>query len=117
MHVKRDERVTVARDLAQKARDLAFMKKKPSYTKRVFIKDIPLFIRRDMHSVDKHLTIVNFAIALLKIYLSLTDAFYLCAEQLYAGFCFFLYEILVIRFLVLRDYFCFSFLHTSCPPE
>lgn len=115
VYVKRDKGIAVARDLTQKTRYFTFVKQEPSRPQRVFIENIALFIRRDVHTVDKHLSRIYLAVALFKIYLSLPYAFYLCSEQLYARFGFFLYEILVVRFLVLRYYL--SLFHTPYPPE
>ncbi len=116
MHVKRHDGVSVAGNLPEKTQDFSLVQKKLSDTQRVFVENIALFVRRNMHPVYKYLPIVYLAVAFLKIYLSLTNAFYLCSAQLDARFDFFLYEILVMCFLVLCEYSRALFFHNPYPP-
>lgn len=116
MHVKGHDGVSVAGNLSKKTQYLPLVQKKLSDTQRVLVENIALFIRRNMHPVYEHLPIVYLAVAFLKIYLSLTNAFYLCSAQFDARFDFFFYEILVMCFLVLCEYSRALFLHNPYPP-
>ncbi len=58
-----------------------------------------------MHTVNKHLSVVDFAIAFLQVDFTLTDRFDLGAEKLNSGLYFFVYEKLVIRAFVLSQNF------------
>lgn len=116
MHVKRHKRIPVACNLSQKTEYLSLVQKKPSYTQGILVENVSLFVRRDVHPVDEQLPAVYLAVAFLKIYLSLTDAFYFCSAQLYARLDFFFYEILVVRLLVLCEYSRALFLHNPYPP-
>jgi hypothetical protein len=69
---------------------------------RLFIEDIALFIGAYVHTDDEKLAVLDRAVAILEIYRALTDAFDLCTEKSDARFVFFVYEIVVICFFILR---------------
>jgi hypothetical protein len=55
-----------------------------------------------MHPDDEDLAVFYRAIAILEVCCALTDAFDLCTEKSDARFVFFVYEIVVICFFILR---------------
>lgn len=60
-------------DLAEKPQYLALVQQKPPRPQGVTVEDIALFVRGNVHSVNEHLTVVDLAVALLKVKLALTD--------------------------------------------
>jgi hypothetical protein len=69
---------------------------------RIHIEYIALLIGADVHADHPRLSPTDGNVAILQITLALTDAFDLCTEKSDARFVFFVYEIVVICFFILR---------------
>ena len=94
--------VSVLLDLRIQFVDLPAMHQQPPGPERILIEDIALLIRRDMHTVDKHLAVFKVAEGILQIDLSLTNGLDLGADEFDAGFVTLLNEIIMECLWILR---------------
>ena len=86
------------------------MKKKSFFTHWVTIKAISLLIRGNMHTDNKHFTVINRTKAIFKINFAVSDRFNFCAEKLYTGFISFKHKIIVIGFFIICNYLLLIFI-------
>ena len=84
--------------------NLAFMRQQAAGAAGIFIKDIPLVVGTDMHSLYQQFTILNIDPAVLQVDPSGTQALDLRTFQFNAGFQRFDDKILVARFTVLGNH-------------
>lgn len=86
------------------------MEKQTARTYRVFVEDVTLFVRGDMHIADKELAVGDITPAVLEVYSTLTQRFDLSTVKLDAGFIGFLDEILMSYLSVDGDGFGRNFI-------
>ena len=85
--------------------DLLFVHQQSSLAKGIAIEDVAVLVRRDVHTDDEQLTVLNVDIRVLQIHVARANAFDLGAEKLDARFIPFVHEIIVISLFVLGNYF------------
>ena len=75
----------------------------------ILVKDISLLIGADMHAEGKELAFVYVTVGILQIYVTCTERFYLCAEELDACLVGFKYKIIVSCLSVVGNDFSLNF--------
>ena len=115
IHIKGDNGKSFLLYCSKELHYLSFVHQYFFGTKRVAVKYIALFIRRDVHPVDKHFSVfIYFAVAFLEVNPAHTHRLYLCAEKLNACLVFFFYEELVMSASVLSEsFYHFFFCHQA----
>lgn len=73
----RDEAIAIGLRERAELTNLALVKKKLSFAKRIAIEDIALFIRADMHADDENFSVLDLGIGVLNIDFSHTNTLHL----------------------------------------
>ena len=70
IHGYRYQSKSLLLDLAEKLHDLLFVHKQPADSHRIAVENISMIVRRNMHTLDPKLSVVNRAPAVLEIHTS-----------------------------------------------
>ena len=73
------------------------------FAQRVAVEDVAVLVGADIHLLDENLAALDRCVGIGKVDLARADGFHLRAEELNSGFQNLVYEIIVPRFLVLRQ--------------
>ena len=92
------------------------MEQKFPHPKRVFIENISLFIRIDVHTINIHLPLINTNKCFLDAAFSHTDRFHLCAKQFDSCLILILYKIIMVCLFIVGNQFDGLFSHTKFLP-
>ncbi len=82
---KRNQGISLLLNESEKSENFSFVEKQTARTDRVFVEDITLFVRGDMHIADKELAVGDIAPAVLEVYRTLTQGFNLSTVKFDAG--------------------------------
>ena len=96
----RNDGVTLLSNLAQHLLDFLLVHQKLAWTKRILVKDIPLLIRADMHTIQDHLSILNMDERFLDTAFAHAHGFHFRTCHGDTGFESLFEKIIVINFLV-----------------
>lgn len=107
---ERNQGVSLLLNKSEKSEDFSFVKEQTSRTNGVFVENVTLFVRRDMHITDEELAVGDIAPAILEIYGALAQRFDLSTVKFDAGFIGFLDEILMSYLTVDSDGFSGNFI-------
>ena len=80
-----NDRIALQLDLGKQMHNLALVQQKPARTHGVFVVDIALIVRADMHLADPQLAVLDRAPGILEIQRTEPDGFHLRTGQLDAG--------------------------------
>ncbi len=101
VNLQRDQGIPFFRNFSIELHDFILMKQKASGAQRIFIKNISLFIRADVHSVNVHLPFINFYKGFLYTALAHTDGFYLRTEKFNSSLQLLINKIIVICLFII----------------
>ncbi len=111
---QRHNRMPLCRNRGRKLQNFLFMQQELASAQRIAIEDIALFIRADVHPVDKGLSVLDVHIRFLDTAFAESDRFDLGSVQLNTALVFLFYEIIVVRLFIICDqlYICVCHVQT-----
>jgi hypothetical protein len=114
---KGNKRQPLLLDLAKKPHYFTFMEQQPSDPQRITVENVTLLIGGDMHTLYPHLTVVDRAPAVFKIYTAASDRLDLCTHQFDAALDAFQHEIVVASLAVVSDLFGALLINSQISPS
>ncbi len=101
---ERNNRKSLLTHLTVQLHDLSFVHKELAVAQRISVEDVALFVGTDVYSRGEDLAVFYFAVGVLEVHLTFSQALDLRAEKLDSRFVFLVHEIIVVCLFVLGDY-------------